>query len=208
MSTDESGSERHEGNAAVPWMHIVLGAFGIIVIVALLGLGIWGLWTLATSRSETLVAVVGGTVAIITAILTAAITKYYERKNAIEADLRAQKIPVYEEFIHFMLDTILKSASKDAFSEQEIISFFQKFTPRITLWGSDDVLLAYRRFRQFGTAMKHDKADNTQILFCFEDIVLAMRRDLGFKNANFEKGALLSMFINDPESLAALAKPE
>jgi len=203
MAKDSTCAPLQEQKVGLNAHQILLGIVAVLLLVGLIGLGVWAVWHLATKGSETLAVIISASVALITVTLT----KYYERKNAVEAELRAQKVPIYEEFIQFMLNTLLKHSKEGTANEESVVSFFQDFTPRIALWGSDEVLLAYQRFRAFGTKMDHNSQNNPEIIFLFEEIVLAMRRDLGFKNAGFDRGAILSLFITDVEKLdSAISK--
>ncbi len=161
-----------------------------------------GGYRLLTSGSDTVKLVIGGTVTIVVAIISSSLAKYLEHNNSTKADLRTQKIPVYREFIEFTLKTVLVNIKEGKDNESEAVSFFQNFTPRLTLWASDDVLKSYLNFKNSSTT--HLQDGNNKILLEFEKIVYAMRKDLGYKNKKLLPGDILKMFIADPESLQLL----
>ena len=75
-------------------------------------------------------------------------------------------------------------------SEEEIAGFMFKFTQTLIIWGSDDVVLTFVKFRDPSLRQQGN------ILFAVENIWLAIRKDLGhtpsmrahraayFRNAN------------------------
>lgn len=84
-------------------------------------------------------------------------------------------------------------------TEEEMLTFIKKFTPSFMVWGSDDVLAAWSRFRRLSiTAMSKDPAES---LWAFEDLILAIRKDLGHSNRGLTRGVVLGLFVNDIDSI-------
>lgn len=83
--------------------------------------------------------------------------------------------------------------------EAEVIQFLMDFTQRIMVWGSDDVLLAWVKFRRQTIQSGAGNGKPLDAIFIFEDIVKAMRRDLGHRNSGVERGDILALFVNDIE---------
>ena len=46
----------------------------------------------------------------------------------------------------------------------------------------------------------------TEAIFAFEDLMMAIRRDLGHGNRHFHRGTLLGLFVNDIDRLLSLEK--
>ena len=180
---------------------IILG--GLFILYEVLK----GIYHLLLGGSDTAKIVVAGSVTIFVAIFSAVFTKLLEQKNAIKADLRAKKTPIYQNFIDFTLSTMFDPKIDTKEKEIKISAFFVEFTPRLILWGTDDVLKAYLKFRNF-CASEEYKDEPTRILIIFEKVVLSMRVDLGHKNKNINSGDILTTFITDPESLKALLSKE
>lgn len=76
-----------------------------------------------------------------------------------------------------------------------MIKDLSSFSRKITLWGSKDVVKKWVQFRKNATnpegAMKN--------LLLVDDIMNAMRKDLGVKCVNQKD--LLSFFVDDPENI-------
>jgi hypothetical protein len=72
------------------------------------------------------------------------------------------------------------------------------------VWGSDSVLRAFGEFR---IASLKQPEGLIQLMAALEDLMLAIRKDLGYKNAKIVRGDLLRLFINDlAEQRQALAE--
>ena len=83
------------------------------------------------------------------------------------------------------------------------MAFFAEFNRELITWGSDSVLKAWVKFR----AVAAD--DPKRTLLGMEDLVFAIRRDIGHTNSGLEQGDILRVFVNDlgdnAESLVAKA---
>ena len=73
--------------------------------------------------------------------------------------------------------------------------FASQFNPKLILWGSDDLLAAYNRFR--ATGIDAPDEGSPVMLLAFERLLYAIRRDLGHPNKNLGPGDLLRVFVND-----------
>lgn len=150
---------------------------------------------LASLQQEVSATIIAGMVTIIVSILSITIGKYYERKMVIEKELREKKIPMYEEFIKFFLNVFLAEKTKDKeMSEDEMVDFFNKFTQKLLVWGSDEVVSQWSNYRRKSGKNPHDTA---KTMFEFEKLLLAIRKDTGHANKNIKLGDLLGLFIND-----------
>jgi hypothetical protein len=181
---------------------IALTILAVAVMIALSVGIIWFIWYVVTNDSETSKAIIGGLIAILVAIISQALAKKYEHLNAVRADLRTKKAPMYEEFIQFMLKTIVVDSKAEKLDTKKIEGFFTEMTLKLALWANDDVFKSYLKFRTFGLRQTEDKSG--RILLLFEELVLAMRNDLGHKNSGIAKGDVLRLYLTDPETLDTL----
>jgi hypothetical protein len=119
-------------------------------------------------------------------------SKAYEARLAVRQELRAKKTPVYESIVgtlyKLMFATML---SKPQMSEQEVKQFIAETTERLTIWGSDALL------SQWGKWKTEAAANQDRALFGFEELLLAIRRDLGHRNWRIQRGTILRMFVTD-----------
>lgn len=174
----------------------------ILGIAIILGL-IYGLYLLfsylfglvLSLQKEVAAAIIAAMSTIIVSVLSITIGKYYERKMIIEQELREKKIPIYEEFIEFYFKLLMSSKFKgEKMSEKEMTKFFMKFTQKLTVWGSDDVVYQWSKIRRKIIENRNNPKDNILEL---EKLLLAIRKDTGHKNKYLNQGDLLGLFIND-----------
>lgn len=126
------------------------------------------------------------------------LTKYYERKRKIEQEIREKKIPMYVEFVEFWFRVLYsKNITGKKIEEKEMIEFFSDFTQKVMVWGSDEVLILWSRYRRTFVDIEDPKNVSPEKLFDFEDLLMAIRKDMGHKNKGVIKGDLLGLFIND-----------
>lgn len=150
---------------------------------------------LASLQQEVSATIIAGMVTIVVSILSITIGKYYERKMVIEKELREKKIPMYEEFIEFLLNLLLaKKIKGEEMSEDEMVTFFNKFTQKLMVWGSDEVVSQWSKYRR---QAGKDPQDSSKSMFELEKLLLAIRKDTGHANKNIKSGDLLGLFIND-----------
>ncbi len=136
-----------------------------------------------------------------TFIITTIVTAWYkhrDNKNAILNDLRKMKSDVYFEFVDFYINKMLGALNKGEKIDidREMQAFLFKYTPKISLWGSDRVLKKYLELKDNKLVEAHE-SNPYEILDRFENLVLEMRADLGYGNSRIEKRDLIRLFVND-----------
>jgi len=158
---------------------------GVVALVAIAGLLVF----LATQLTAAVAA------SLVTALITVGglvWNRRHERAQAIAIELRAQKAPVYKEFMDFWFQMLLnEKVGKQKPTDREMTLFFIKFTKDLITWGSDEVLLLFAELKNAGGA------DPIRVMFLFAETMLAIRRDLGHDNKNVDASAVLSTFILD-----------
>jgi hypothetical protein len=167
---------------------LVIGVGFYFFIVALIKL-------LSSTNSDLAKALIAGAVTITVTVLTVVIGKAWEQRVAIRQDIRAKKVPVYEEQIRAFFAAMFAHKSGDDKSKQEeLAKAFMAFTEKLIVWGSPEVIKAWSEFRN------HNWQDNKAPAEGFAKLELfmrAIRLDLGNKNEGLESGELMKLFIND-----------
>ena len=133
---------------------------------------------------------------IIVALITAAVTiisgvvsKIIDFKQKRREYLSQKKEEPYAEFINVYFKMQEKVSKKEIYLPDEMFNDIQKFQKKLMLWGSNRVVKAWIDF----TA--NTSSDSSNVLFYMENILYAIRKDMGYRNLG--KGKLLSMTIND-----------
>ncbi|MFI0515366.1 hypothetical protein ACH3Y9_34040 [Streptomyces sp. WSLK1-5] len=126
---------------------------------------------------------------VLVTVATLVMGRYLERRKTIEAEIRASKIPVYTTLVSGLMRTVMNPGSS---SEDEVVQFLREITPNLITWASDDVLLAWSKFKREAQILPSEDT-----VFSFEELLSAIRRDFGHGGRQMQEGDLLALFIND-----------
>jgi hypothetical protein len=131
--------------------------------------------------------------------------KIYERTRELERQLRDRKVPVYEKLVRTYVDFILQRAEQNqSFSLRDINEFTREISPDFINWGSDEFIRTFAAFRR-----KYGKPDGgnptpADIIVDFEQLMLAIRRDLGHTNRDLKALDLTCMLFSNVHILEPL----
>jgi membrane protein implicated in regulation of membrane protease activity len=177
----------------INWKQFLLSLFSLAILFTFFGGFIWAIWRLlAAVSTEIAAAIIAAAATVLVSVLTLVLSKRYEHKREIEQEHRKQKTPVYEDFIAQLFKMMMGGKYGTApVSEEELMMFFSSFSQKMLVWGSDKVVQQYITYRRGGTS------DGIQHMIKLEDLLYAIRADLGHKNAGLKQGDLFAMFIND-----------
>ncbi len=152
---------------------------------------------LSTLEYQVAAAVVAACATILISTLSLIFSKQYEHMRDVRQQHNQKKIPVYEDLIHFMFKTLFaKKMGEEPPTEQDMLKFLSDFTPKLIVWGSQSVIKSYASFKDFSSK----GAPDPQIVYLFEDVMFAIRKDLEHKDTTLQKGDLLRLFITDIDS--------
>lgn len=155
-------------------------------------LGLQFVWTALSSVNPSLaVGIIAAGSTIFVSVVSVLISKRLEQKALIRNQQRDKKIPIYEELITFLFKIWRNAIDGTAQpTEKEMVDFMIGFTQKLLIWGSDEVVASFCKFRKSGQ-------DPKTIMFAIEDIWLAVRRDLGHDNKGISRGMLLGLIVTD-----------
>jgi len=185
---------------ATGWQ-LTRGVILLLLVIGLLGTAIYGA-AVALDHLRTGVAagVLTASATVLISVITLVASQRADRRKLIEQSVRERKVPLYDELIGFWMATLFMA---DQLSEDEMAARWQKFNGEslhtLILWMSEPVIGAYNRMREVG--LRNVESGNTEgspeAVFAFEDLLIAVRKDLGHSNAGIERGDLLRLWIND-----------
>ena len=146
--------------------------------------------------------VAAATIAAITTVLVSVASIVYSQRKTKEREIaeshRPQKIELYKRFMDDAVVGALRQAKQDSETagdddglQERLAKFFLEFTADMIVWGSPQVIKAYRDFR--------NSENNPHILLKMDDVLRAIRKDLGHGNRGIERGNLIALFLTDPE---------
>lgn len=175
---------------------------GLAIVVAL----IWGTYWIISSIWDALVSVdtklavgiVAAVTTVIGATLTVTIGKYFERKQAVEADFRERKVEIYDEFLG---EFFKLSDGQSNIDNDRLVSFFQEWKRKVIVWGGSEVLRTYIKWMSHLTS----KEPNAESMFLMGDFVLAVRKDLGLSNKGINRKTFVYLILKNPDLFLDMA---
>jgi hypothetical protein len=174
---------------------------GVPVGVLAIGLLVLAIAVLVARPQATVtVALIAAVAATYPPVTSLVITRYFERQKEsalrlqdMDRETRAKKVPEYEEFIGFLMDMFFAAKlDKKPLNERQIVAGFVKWTKPLLIWGSDEVVRKWGRLRV-------DMAENTGVegLFWLEELMIEIRRDVGYPTTTLKRGDILRLWVND-----------
>ncbi len=184
-------SQRHpKWNVFFGLIILIILGIGAYFLIKFVGAGILKFLEKLIDVSSKLDAVI--IVALITAIVTivsGVVSKIVDYKQKRREYLSQKCEEPYAEFINVYYKMQEKVSRHEEYQPEEMFEDIQKFQKKLMLWGSNRVVKAWIDFRT------NTSSDGSNVLFYMENILYAIRKDIGYRNLG--KGKLLSMSIND-----------
>ncbi|MBD2246787.1 hypothetical protein [Nostoc sp. FACHB-888] len=181
------------------WQNTGLGLVGI----ALIG------WLLITLFS-TLEQAPWQALTVVLAVFGSALSVGSNFQNQIRNEQREYKVKIYEDITHFFFEIIFATKlGKIQKTEEEVTAFLVDITPKLVMWGSDDVVKSFKEFRSSASKTGSDSyTSSIETMLFFERMLLDIRKDLGHSNRNLKTCSILGIFVNDIEEFIAAAIQE
>lgn len=167
-----------------------------LILVAILAHRLFS-WIMATIDEQILAAIITGAFTIFVTAISILVAKNFEHKKQIEQQIRLKKLPIYEDFLEFWFKILLENKTGKKVSQREMANFFAEFTQKIIVWGSDEFIKDYGKFRDLFPTEETNKRDNSDVMTAFEGLLLSIRKDTGHKNKNIKHRDLLRLFVTD-----------
>jgi D-alanyl-lipoteichoic acid acyltransferase DltB (MBOAT superfamily) len=161
---------------------------------------------LAGFESEFAAALVAISGTVLIGIVTLVFTQRESKRRDIREAHRVQKVAIYKRFMDTaIVDMLKRTAGGKELSNDEVVQLYQEFfitfTADMIIWGSPNVIQAFRRFR-IGTASQPQSAQTVLILM--DELLREIRKDLGNSNWQIAPGDLFSAFLKDPNDIKTL----
>lgn len=159
--------------------------------------------TFQSLQKEVAAALVTGLAAVVVALVSTFVGRRLERRHALEVAQQQRRIPVYEEFVQGLLQTMgatVPPSKRKPMTEEQVVTVMGAFTEKVLVWGSEEVIRAWGRWKKL--AATEDPVQQRLGLDALEDFFLALRKDLGLSNKNLQRGDVLRLWINDWDQFA------
>lgn len=173
-------------------MRVRLQAFlGFAGALAVFGLAVWA-FVEAVKAEPAVVGSIG--VAVVGALGVVWQQRQSEGARLREAH-RDRMTPIYYELLGTIFQKI--GAAEDGTTDSETEAFFRDLKARqLMLGASSEMVIAFNDWQQ-RTAELHEQGDDAGAVMAWEDLLRAIRKDLGHRDADLAQGELLRLFITD-----------
>lgn len=183
---------------------------GIQLLVALVSLTVgasalfvaarWLLRVMFKGVNSTVAAAIVAAVATgIASLLAVFLQRRYEERQQFASASREQKVKLYETFLRSWFDVFGVGVVRTPEESQDVmtasLATITKMIPEMISWASDSFLIQWSRLRR--ATITGDSDEKRFNLLNFEEVLLAIRSDLGHKNQGIETGDLLGLWVND-----------
>lgn len=150
---------------------------------------------ISTLNTVLIIALISGAISILGILVNSIVSvklKASEYKYKAKAEMQAKMEKPYENFVNIIFDIMLYTKNKKKMSDKEMLNRVTDFSKQVTLYGSNKVIKKWSSYRTSA-----DKLSASENLKQLENILFAIRSDLGLKKGALKTGDLLSLFIND-----------
>lgn len=164
--------------------------FGMAILLVIVGLFAWGF-----------IEAVQADAAVVGAVATAALGAggvFWQQRQSEKARLREahrdRMTPVY----HELLKRVWQQAGQESQEPSEdVAEFMRDLKARQLILGAPrEMIQAFNRWEREAKAAQ-ERNDNVAVVFAWEELLRAMRRDLGHNDSGLPQGELLRVFMTD-----------
>lgn len=149
-------------------------------------------------------ALIAATIAVLGSTLSLVLGRYFDKERDTSLQLREKRIPEYEKFASFWLDVLYaEKLGKKPMSSDQMLKGFIDWTKPLIIWGSDEVIRQWGQLRvsysSADSAKPASQEERAKIakLFEFEELLLRLRRDVGYTDTTLKRGDILRLWMND-----------
>lgn len=146
-------------------------------------------------------------VAMITGLLafvSVPVGKYFENRYNIKNKIREERQEVYIEFLNWLIRNVLNN---EISNNKNIVKELKENQNRMVIYASDNVLKAWTNFKESALNSENNKKgmspeEATKFYLLneapkIENLIMAIRKELGYKNKNIKQYDILKLYIND-----------
>ena len=177
-----------------------------LVALGFAGLGLYLLWWVVSfiytwiidQHLQTVAAIVTLAGTIVVCVFALIISQQIAKARDIAESRRPEKTEFYTKFVITMVGLMLKREGSEAagFDDREKFdNFLTDSTTQVIMCGSPDVLKKYAVLSQYG------EIQNPDPVLIVDDLIQAMRKDVGLSTWSLARGELTKIFLSDPEKV-------
>lgn len=177
--------------------NILTVALGLVFLAGFL----WLLWNIVTWIASLEPSYLGPTITAIIGFIGLIYAQWHSKSREIQQSHRPQKIEVYNGFFA-ILERFLKNPEEQKALEEggdenlpsELRDQFWQLNKGLIVWASPAVIKSWLHFRNVSSS-------GGNILIAMDNILKAIRKDLGNSNLGLQIGDSVKVFLKDPSKL-------
>ena len=147
----------------------------------------------ATFSPEVIAAIISASALVLVAVVGAALSRYLDRRQQIEQELRQRKAEVYTEFLDYWFWTMSKRSKVSEKERTKRDTEYRSNVPQqLVVWRSEDFI------KELGDWLRGEELDGTMLGLV--GLMRTIRTDLGYKDKDLDEGDLMMLFLK-PDSV-------
>jgi len=157
-------------------------------------------YTVSAMDTVIVIALISGTITIFGLIVNSMISLHIKRSESQfkrKAVLLRKLETPYNQFVDMLFDMVEKKEDAQNIDEELRTRLIRDMSREIILYGSDKIVRKWSEYRKHASTFTTE-----QHLYYLEGILHIIREDLGIKKGELSSGELLSLFVNDIETIA------
>ena len=154
----------------------------------------WMVPALAKLPDQVLVALITASGTVLTAVATVVYSQKRSKDREIAEAHRASKIEIYQRFMGMLFDVLNKTRKGGAAGEfgEDLVEQIMVLKKDLIVWGSPGIIRAWNSFEK-----QSETRSTKERILLMDDILRAIRKDLGGSNWPTQRGELVQLFITD-----------
>ena len=136
----------------------------------------------------------GGVLTVLGSVISILLSQYYTKKRESQDAFRQKKIEIFEKHLSFVIDMmeLQKIEGKCHADDKELAKRMMAFKCDLIKWGNPKVIKAQIEFENLSLKQKDD---HRALFVAFDELYLAIRKDLGFSNRGLNNQELLALIL-------------
>ena len=161
----------------------------LLMAISLLTIGVWFLYALSQAGAG----FQSGILALIGVVTAGIIAHRSAKSREIEARHFDDKRSGYNAFVDVMMQQFqeVKAGKKNQQKIKEMQKKIIEYKKMLLIWADSDVIKMWNNFEKGGMA----ENDSVDILLKVDELLRAMRKDLGKDDSQLEEGELVSLIL-------------
>ncbi len=178
----------------------------VLVVLGLVCAGLYVLWQavsfiftwIMTQQLQTVAAIITFAGTLVLCVSALIISQQIAKTRDVAESRRPEKTEIYTDFITAMVSLMRKQEGSGATlleDSKKLDDFLTNYTTEVFMCGSPDVL------RKYGVLSHYEDTPNPDPILIMDDLIKAMRKDLGFSTWSLARGELMKILLADPEKI-------